>query len=399
MVSIPDIPAYNSTRFVDRNEELDQVASLVQAKQGGKATDTRALVVRCERGSGKTWFSLHLKRSVLSTYQNVKTLLICLAQPAGISGPMADEWVPPTPQVQQDQLTDLVTWVTTMLEIKWGEKPNLAELKNWMANIDKSQLLVVILDSVFDADHSAQEWLEDNLLRPLLEAERTLLVLTGRGTPFTWTSEDLGPNAKALDLKPFPRNFAQEQLEKLRETIKMHEDRYQPDEIWAISNGYPIVIALLAKGDELEVVVEELLDDLVNLDQRNMLEALCPLQKFGETEIAPMMKARGVLPEAWTLQDIRKNVRDSLIASSLMKRQGGYFYLDENVRHVLCEYLKRCKRECWLDLNQAAHDLYAGQARDPKYRAQHAYFADLAEIYQKEIAALADSDADVSGEG
>jgi len=388
MTPIHNIPTYSTVQFIDRQDEIRRINELVRQKQSGEAETTQALAVRCERGSGKTWFSMHLKRSALSGLKKVKTLLICLAQPQENTQTMPNEWVPPTPDFQEDQLVRLVSWVADALGARYADNPDPSELRHWIAKkvrqMDADHLLVVILDSLYDADPVLQKRIEEELFAPLLENRNVLLVLTGRGTPFNWTFEALGPNAVPLELKPFSSEFAQEQIEKLRDVIKPDGERYSLEEILTIANGYPIVIALLTRGDELETVVEVLLSPLENEMQRRMLEALSPLKQFREKEMLVLLKAGGVIPEDKAENYVYEQVRDPLIRSSLMKKQGGYIYLDENVRHVLCEYLRRCDPERWRKLNWAAYELYAKWAADPKFRAQRDYYTDLADTHKKE---------------
>ena len=76
------IPTYASELFVNRTAEIGSVDILVQQMQGGEENIPRTVVFQGERGSGKTWLSLHLKRSVLSKFPQVDVLLLGLSLPA-----------------------------------------------------------------------------------------------------------------------------------------------------------------------------------------------------------------------------------------------------------------------------------------------------------------------------
>lgn len=394
MTPIHSIPSFSNSQFIDRYEEIKVVEELVSQKQNGSQVVTQALAVRCERGSGKTWFSLYLKRSVFLKNKNVDSLLICLSPPAGVTEIHPTEWISKESAFTEEQLSELVLWVASALGANWAQNPSLHEVQTWIANrvkhMEPDKLLVVILDSLYDTDQTLQKKLEEDLLAPLLETRKVLLILTGRGTPGNFMYEALGPNAKLLELKPFPRNYAQEQIKKIRKALTVYGKLYSLDEILEIANGYPIVIALLTQGDDLEIVVDELLSPLVDGPQRKMLEALCPLNRFGEAEILPMLIAGGIASENWTLNDIRNKVRDPLIQSSLMKKQGGHFYLDENVRHVLCQYLDRKHPSRWRELNRVVYDMYMKWVAEPKFRAHKEYFEEKAAFHKK----IVESDLD-----
>lgn len=390
MSTIIHIPTYASDQFIDRTDEVDFVKKLIQDKQKGQEADTLAVRVNCERGSGKTWFSFHLKRSVFPQTRNVKSLLFCFSPVAKL--PEMDEsteyiWRQGRKKIGRSD--EPVSWLVSALEARQGNNADLPEMHNWILNkINKmpaEQLLVVILDSLFDLDEKFQKQLEEELLKPLLESKRALLVMTGRGMPITFKSPALRLHAQQLKLSPFPDEFATEQIQKLQEVLSEKDNPYSLPEILEIAQGYPLVIALLVQGYELDRVVQVLLSEEITAAQRRMLEALCPLEEFSDEVFEPMLKARGgILKEGWTLNDIREKVRDPLVASQFMINTGVIFYLDQNIRHVLCEYLRRCKPDVWQRLNHAASEFYQAAAQNKLYKRQQTEYQELALKYQNE---------------
>ncbi|MBK8050167.1 MAG: hypothetical protein IPK16_25530 [Anaerolineales bacterium] len=70
-----ELPPFSSSSFINREAEITLVSGKVHQLRKGMQVRPRTLIFRGERGVGKTWLCLHLKRSVLANEANVDRVL------------------------------------------------------------------------------------------------------------------------------------------------------------------------------------------------------------------------------------------------------------------------------------------------------------------------------------
>jgi hypothetical protein len=242
----------------------------------------------------------------------------------------------------------------------------LSEIARWLAQTVEQQfkhrVLVLILDSVFEADWSLLEQLETYLLAPLAALPHVLIVMTGRGRLYPWASPYLRVEASDRALKPFTPEEVVEQLRR-----QAPDAEHRAEEIVRLGGGHPMSNILLAtsatQSEALDTVVDALLSVIPIDDQRQKarayFEALCLLDGFREDEIPAMLAAYFDDPryETFSTSEVRQ-VRDLLVKTHLVRWEEGKFILDKSVQHILENLLKMKQPETWRRLHCRAYQLY-----------------------------------------
>lgn len=378
------IPAYAEDCFVGREEVIAQVREAVSAaSHGGGAAPPggRTLIIHGERGSGKTWLSLHLKRKVLPEFSAVDALLIRLCPPpeqirmpeAILAGEMEiDAAYLPDVTAVEARCRDVLEWIAGRLEVAVVAGAALKDLSGWVqtgieARLEQKRLFVLILDSVFEADWNFLEKLETFLLAPLGALPGVVLILTGRGRLYPWVSPNLRLNTPIETLAPFTIQQVQAQIEK-----QIPHPSLPADQIHELGGGYPLTNLLLAQEKDPARSLNEVINILlavVDSEKRQMvrewLEALSVLDGFRDEEIAPMLtayhgRADYQPPE---LIEIRRT-REEIVSTHLVRWLDGRFVIDESLRRILESYLLQPgSSNTWLHLQEQAYKLYKDWSR------------------------------------
>src|SRR5690242_67962 len=151
------LPLYSADRFVDREREANLIKELVRLRRDGVTDRPRTVVLYGERGGGKTWFSLHLKRTVLPSLEdvNITALLISLFHRSGGHSPEQDEWFGDTSSDAESVTRTIINWVAERLQVDTAPGADLGRLATWLARGVEQKfheaVLVLILDSAFEA--------------------------------------------------------------------------------------------------------------------------------------------------------------------------------------------------------------------------------------------------------
>lgn len=380
---------YSRESFIHRSE-----VDLIQGKfkqfleSGGKEGPPKAILFRGERGYGKTWLCFHLHRTILPDFPNLTSLYIALFRlPAEYTLEEKEEWVIPA-AAQQETLQpekiciSLMTWICEQLEIPYPHDPTLIEARRALvggveSKFTETRALVLILDSVFEADWELLETVEENMLAPLAELPNVFFIMTGRGRPYPWISPALRLGMEEETLKGFP-------IGQLTRGNKQIDD---------LSGGSPLVGYALMQTDDpiraLDEVAEYLLEVIPpSLERRRLrdaFEAFCVLDEFREGEMEVMLKAyyeakKQVMPP-YPIRD----VRDDLLKTYLFRWEGGGFRVDASLRNVLQNYLKHHQPELWTQLNCAAYKIYLSYAE--RYQQYQTEYERLAAPYKSVLEA------------
>jgi len=398
-----ELKPYSRDAFIHRSE-----VDLIQGKfkqffeSGGRESLPKAILFRGERGFGKTWLCFHLHRTILPQFSNLTSLYIALFPLPEEYDRGEREWViPPEPQ-PEDTCKKLIVWVCDQLAILYPNDPTLLEARRALvggveAQFTGGKALVLILDSVFEADWDLLETVEQNFLAPLAELSNVFFIMTGRGRPYPWISPALRIGMKEETLKDFP-------IEKLieKETPK-DSPREQLAErnkkIEELSGGSPLVSYALLQSDDPVRALDEVAGYLLevippSLERRRVreaFEALCVLDEFREGEMEIMLKAYYEAKKQPMPPNPIREVRDDLLKTYLFRWEGGGFRVDASLRNVLQQYLKHHQPDLWKQLNCAAYKIYLSYAEKyPQYREE---YEELAAPFRKTLAtagALAD---------
>ena len=77
------IPEYSINQFVNRADEIETIRNIVQKIVEKEPLKKRTILIQAERGSGKTWLTLHLDRDILLNMPGVRRILIGFETPPG----------------------------------------------------------------------------------------------------------------------------------------------------------------------------------------------------------------------------------------------------------------------------------------------------------------------------
>ena len=372
------IPAYQPGLFVNRTAEVGLVSGLVEQMLDTRAgpPPIRTIVFRGERGSGKTWLSLHLKRHILAQKPGVDTLMLNLFPPLEYKRareePQGGELFIPdigiTSQSDPDKACkQILQWIAEQMQFEIMPNAPLANLGEYVVRCFKKRLekniLVLIIDSVFEADWGFLEKLEQAFLGQLAALPRVLILMTGRGRPYPWVSPYLRVDAEETSLRAFTQQEVAQQIK-----AQMPNSTLSAEKVLELGGGYPISTIVLASGSDnvgaLDKVVEILLSVVPRQQQaelRPRFEALCLLDGFRDEEIPFMLAAYYNDPQylKWTTSQVRA-MREPMISTHLVHWKEGKFTIDEAVRKILDNYLALQQKDPdrWRRLHCQAHALY-----------------------------------------
>ena len=389
------IPTYASKLFVNRTAEIGLVEGYVKQMKGEEVNIPRTVVFQGERGSGKTWLSLHLKRSVLSELPQVDVLLLGLSLPAEDlreAQTIEDgEWN--VAQLSDDVRNDpdrsckeIFLWITKQMHFDFRLDSDVEQLGSFVVNNLADHLshhyLVLILDSVFEAEWAFLEKFERYFLAPLAAQSHVLIIMTGRGMLYPWVSPYLRVRVREERLGPFNNEDSVKQIQ-----LQVPESKVSIDRILQVGGGYPIANIYLAKrGDDPDALNEviDLLLSVIPLHQREKIrqyfEALCVLEGFRDDEIKEMLGeylSEGAPKDTTQVRVIR----DQLVSTHLVQWKDGRYVIDEIVRKVLENYLMQTsEQDKWARLHKHANQLYKGWAQ--KYLRFKEYYDQRAQYHE-----------------
>ncbi|MGB9890595.1 MAG: AAA family ATPase [Anaerolineae bacterium] len=375
-MSTVQLLSYSPKLFVNREEELKILEDRVRALKEGR-DGHGVLILRGERGVGKTWLRSHFQDRLMQ--EKIHVIPIDLK-----------EYVGKDPTWTVAAILQRVSIETGGPDKRLGG--DLAEMSRTLfrhlREFLQRQPLVVIVDHVYESDWTLLPLLEDYLLGPLAVEQRVLLVLTGRGRLYPWKNPELSTMATSIGepesrLRPFDQPSTKEQLKR---QVPSAVDR--AEEIYQLTGGNPLANYLIAAYD-LNQAMEGLLAPVPKehlREIRGYLEALCVLRSFDEERIPNMLAAYydDDSYRQWTYAQARR-VREELIRWGLARwdpEQRGYV-MDRIVRRLAERYLQTQKPERWRKLHQAAQKLYEQWEND--YSATRDRWREEAEYHRQRL--------------
>lgn len=374
--------SYAPELFVDRDTDVALVTGLCRKLvEGGRTPGLpRAVTMRGERGSGKTWLSLHLQRQELPKISGVVSLLISLVPmivqgylPQGREKKRCEYFdIAPNPQpdtqkteeVFMESCRRVLMWVSSELGTTSAPDATIDELSNWLARdlAQRQQVFVFLFDSIFELDWGYLKGLESYLIAPLAALPNTLFVMTGRGKLYPWISPYLRVEIEERPLVSFDKDRIAEQIQR-----QVPDTKLSVEEIERIGGGHPLNNFLLATAQDWIAEIGTIIDLLLDIQagrqraiMRDYFEALCVLDGFREEEVPFMLAAYYEDPrrETMPIVEVRK-LRDELVATNLVRWENSKFKIDEPLQRLLENYLKTQEPpERWQRLNCRAYQLY-----------------------------------------
>lgn len=409
---------YSKARFKDRETVLTKTEELITALQKGDAS-VRAIILSGVRGSGKSWLSLHLARDRFAGCPDVIPFLIRLWPIKDEEQPAEGEWWLSEfdTDVNEDSgvlANRAVADIIGKLAVKL-EQPPLAQspledrshnLAIGVSSLKDNKVLLLILDSAFEGPQGKYarllEELQNYLITPLLQTKRTLVVITGRGSPPTWDSTYLR-DAHKRSLLGF-RNEKDQKVDRkiIEEILAEHSSPFagQVEAVCELSDGYPLTVRLIAKSKacDLESALDEAIAGLLEIipnDQnqreklRGALEQLSVLEKpFHEEEIVPFMEPE--LEYELGLKRVQE-IRDWLMTYYIMEwittdqTTSGYV-INESIIIPIRYYLKHFKNITYRDYCARAVDRFKSLAKQFSNIPDTAqYYNQLVDIYNEDL--------------
>lgn len=389
--------AYMPELFVNRCQEIKLVEHMAQDLIQGKINQAGIAVFDGVRGIGKTWLVTHFQEVVIPTIPGATSLLFSLfptPKEYNQQNKEFNELIDPEEHDFEKIIRVIVERVAKHVGTDIAANVALRELTFWLARDverrfidregkanDQDSILVLILDSVFEADWNLLAQLERNLLTPLAALPRVMIIMTGRGRPYPWESPYLkslySPSEDEYEgLVPFTPQFTRQQLEKL-EAFNPHvraldEERIQ--EIEVLGGGLPLITALLAQATDVKEVLDDMAEILLEFipqqedrkTTRQYFEALSVLDGFREAEIAPMLAAYFNDQDfpSWSIKRIRQEIRDRLQKTHLIRWKDHKFVMDQSIQVVLMNFLRVNQPETWQRLHCQAYQLYNQWAQE-----------------------------------
>jgi hypothetical protein len=452
--SVSEPPDYKPKLFLNREQEIALFRDLLDRVASGRAGRMRTLVLEGQRGIGKSWLLRHFHHLAESEMHE---------KPGTCIAPFLIRFKPDpqtsTPRLEfgADGSTDCIVVCALNQVTKLSDQPQesakefMRQVLQWLAdrfydkqlietalapiysagelsdlltrllerrlNAEKA-VVILLVDSVYEADWEIVRVLEDYVLAPLLALDRVAVVLSGRGRPFPWVNSllrvepkqdvlkrwekpkadvDEGRQRKLLiDLirKQLPKDaFWRSPLNGASDSLTIKQEE-RIEQIWELGQGHPLLtLSLAARADQddafaLEQFLEH--DLFLSLPEnrrpilRACFEALSVLDFFRETEMEEMLKAYAQLnagPAELAAPQTR-NLLTELQRTYLLRwdRQQSQYVVDDTVRITLSTWLRLEKLQLWKSLHRAAQSMFEQWALD--FSVHRAYYEERAFAHQ-----------------
>ena len=347
------LPVYSAPGFINREKEIALVRNRLEALLERRTVEQRTFIFTGQHGIGKSWFLLHLHHE-LARIRDVKVLHLDLATYLGDLSPQA-------------ALLQICAEISNEL-LSGGSMPHTGPdaAAGFLVNaikrsLNPQQVLVILLDTVFEAPGDLLGTLENYLLAPLAIERNVLMVLAGRGREYPWKTPELRLHAEFHKLELFDEAATAQQL---RQYVPNSFSR--AGEIFHISRGNPKTTLLLAvNGNSIAVlnqVIEEMLP-LVAQDERILmheyLEALSIPRGFDQGHLPHLLNVYYATQTVYPRRDLRL-ILDRLLEPGLIywNTELLTYTLHEAMRNLLLHYLYRAKPELWHKLHECCIALY-----------------------------------------
>ncbi len=306
-----EIPTqYDPDLFVDRKNEIKEIEGIIKSVSQGQDVDEHTIRISGERGVGKSWLLRHIHHTLLhSNKADIISIYASFDHPTSIVSRRENDQsernrIYTARKHDERGLRDLLRDITRGLKGLTADDAKLSEQSQWLVNQLRAmghKTIVWLLDGLFDVPQAFLEGLETYLLNRIVEGERWVIVMSGRGRAPLFTHHDLTIQSKDILLGPLGKGTVEKKdgeeglydlFERLAQSPAYHQlgeqGKNRIDTIYRISGGYPRTALLLARTEDLGEGVKQALDELLSFITeeterskiRQHLEALSILSRW-----------------------------------------------------------------------------------------------------------------------
>lgn len=360
MSTLVQLPPYSRQGFVNRESEVAEVRAKLNQILDGRTVDKRTFIFTGQHGIGKSWFLLRLRQE-FAALAGVTVWHLDLAEYMAVASPTSA--IVKICHALGAQLHTPIRSSSVGLED--AAHTLIGAIKQ---QILQNQVLVLLLDTVYESPETLLAALESYLLAPLAIERNVLLVMAGRGREYAWTAPELRLRAEFRTLQAFNKAYVAEQLQ-----LHMPARAAGVDEIYQISLGNPKTTLLVAASADPVQALNQIIDDLlpsVAAEERRLmrqhLEALAVPRRFDNSHVPRLLSAYYNDPDLQLTRLQIRGVFDRLLDPGLIYWNNAQlaYTLHEAMRNLLLKYLVDANRESWQRLHQACVALYESWVQD-----------------------------------
>jgi hypothetical protein len=378
---------FNSQEFVGRDKEIALVREAVRERK------KNVIVFEGDRGVGKTSLLLNLFKLLSAEGPGVKPFFLSLfPYRADEFADWKNIWIREE-KFNPAQITELLDQIASyfeMIRVTTNDPDTQKEyLARGLAHLPNENMPVLFVDAIYECEPGLREQLEKYILLPFISSERSLLILSGRGSVPAWSHPALR-FANVQRLQPFEEEtWVRLQLEKL-----VNPGPYQAvyKEIAEYSARYPLLIRLLGQAqgtpqDELDGAIDILLSETLltetfvadfSVEERKQIRlyveklslVTLPFRKLEVENYIFDENPSGERPAKMT------TLIETLLRSHIMCYENGGYQLNESIAKPIRRYLTLPRQEQKLKYYKTLLDKNYHQLAE-KYQAASSRYNNL----------------------
>lgn len=343
---------FNSAEFTNRVSDFEQINAILKEKNRG------AVIFEGDRGSGKTTFLFELYRRLQSRSELRPFLINLFPYSAPEFEKQENLWLDTEKHFQKEDIPHTLKRLSGYLGTAVLESDDLSLQKDYLARAlayrDASTTPVLLVDSIYECAEDVRIDIEQHILAPMLASERVFLILSGRGKRPIWSRPEL-QQAKIITLSPLPTEFVRDQLEKLAKTGKLKRKASEYNEIAELSDGYPLLVRLMAASEPdetlpdalnkaLDVLIKEVLPEGAQEEQRYN-DIRIQIEKLSLVSIPFRIPdvEEYLYPAARTPRANTSALVNLLLSSYLLRFEGKGYQLNQSIAAPMRKWLARQK--------------------------------------------------------
>lgn len=248
---------------------------------------------------------------------------------------------------------------------KERERKMLHHFSRYMADLIDHAPVVFAFDTTEKVNDKLVNWIEKNIIRPLILQGKFITIWTGRFKQ-QWHIYEVGSRVRSTKLNPFSREATSEQSQ-------LYGQNLNGIDIYSITFGHPlankVLCQLLAENPQADrknlinevnnTVIDRWIMDNVDDDLNHACRFLSVVRQFDFTMTKqilskfadPFKRQQHIFP----MQTVSRLTSTSLVKWN-SERKG--YALDETIRHILALHLRTNNPQEYLGVNMLAANIY-----------------------------------------